>query len=720
MSVGSLGGAGDGLNGLDPLIAVGNWNEPKTAYGKVKGKKIKKKKGKSSTIYPFNKVQESESGHIFEIDDTPGSERIHLFHRSGTFQEIHPNGDSVTKVVRDNYTSILRDDYVHIDGHCNVTIDKALKILVNADKTPNVSTSAVNFDIEVGENANVNIIINRGNCNVRLKNGDANFLLNHGDVNIRQEAGNYNHFVNGDYNLEVAGHMHMVVGEDHVTEIGGNRDVRVDGTFDNLMLTMGYKETTILLGDLKCNILAGNKQLFVGKAYSQTIGVNKLTNILGLEEKTVGISYSISSPIISLNGIVGAGGPGMGFDITPTGYTISHPMSINFVSPVISVTGTTSVDIFSPGTVRMNSGIDTHILSGGLMNMTSGISLNLLSEGTVNTLASGGIFTTGSSINLNGIPAVPIPAEPAIGGIMGLSTSRITPPLLPTIPIIPYVPGSMGVWRRTINGVTPMILLRTSIMSLKAQLAILDTAANTIAGLKGQTGGIADSSTILKSITEGIGSALSPVTKVMADVTNGAAEVVANVQGAVDNVTGTIQDIASIPQEAMQAAISEVTALTEENGFIEGIKGALGAVTGFIGDIAQTITDIMCTIIDAIGGALDAVMKAIDDAIAAIMKGINAVLDTIGAVIDKIMEVIGKIIKAITDAIAKVFDAIGGFIDDIMAGIDDIFSSLGGKPIGCGQSVQAEAAETANQKDYSAALANGEISAAEYDRLVNG
>jgi hypothetical protein len=27
---------------------------------------------------------------------------------------------------------------------------------------------------------------------------------------------------------------------------------------------------------------------------------------------------------------------------------------------------------------------------------------------------------------------------------------------------------------------------------------------------------------------------------------------------------------------------------------------------------------------------------------------------------------------------------------------------------------------TANQKDYSAALANGEISAAEYDRLVNG
>ena len=59
MSVGSLGGAGDGLNGLDPLIAVGNWNEPKTAYGKVKGKKIKKKKGKSSTIYPFNKVQES-------------------------------------------------------------------------------------------------------------------------------------------------------------------------------------------------------------------------------------------------------------------------------------------------------------------------------------------------------------------------------------------------------------------------------------------------------------------------------------------------------------------------------------------------------------------------------------------------------------------------------------------------------------------------------------
>ena len=38
MSLGGLGGASDALSGLDPLLAVGNWNEPKTAYGKVKGK----------------------------------------------------------------------------------------------------------------------------------------------------------------------------------------------------------------------------------------------------------------------------------------------------------------------------------------------------------------------------------------------------------------------------------------------------------------------------------------------------------------------------------------------------------------------------------------------------------------------------------------------------------------------------------------------------------
>ena len=44
--------------------------------------------------YPNNHVYESESGHVQEFDDTPGAERIHTYHRAGTFEEIHPDGSS--------------------------------------------------------------------------------------------------------------------------------------------------------------------------------------------------------------------------------------------------------------------------------------------------------------------------------------------------------------------------------------------------------------------------------------------------------------------------------------------------------------------------------------------------------------------------------------------------------------------------------------------------
>lgn len=61
--------------------------------------------------YPYNKVMASESGHVQEIDDTPGYERIHTFHRSGTFDEMQPNGDRVQKTVGNHYRIIYKDEY---------------------------------------------------------------------------------------------------------------------------------------------------------------------------------------------------------------------------------------------------------------------------------------------------------------------------------------------------------------------------------------------------------------------------------------------------------------------------------------------------------------------------------------------------------------------------------------------------------------------------------
>lgn len=40
------------------------------------------------TLYPYNTTYTTKSGHAIELDDTPGHERLHIWHRSGCYEEI--------------------------------------------------------------------------------------------------------------------------------------------------------------------------------------------------------------------------------------------------------------------------------------------------------------------------------------------------------------------------------------------------------------------------------------------------------------------------------------------------------------------------------------------------------------------------------------------------------------------------------------------------------
>ena len=59
-----------------------------------------------AAVYPFNHVYESESGHLVEIDDTPSKERLHWFHRSGTFTEFHPKGNRTDRTMGHHFDVI--------------------------------------------------------------------------------------------------------------------------------------------------------------------------------------------------------------------------------------------------------------------------------------------------------------------------------------------------------------------------------------------------------------------------------------------------------------------------------------------------------------------------------------------------------------------------------------------------------------------------------------
>jgi len=158
--------------------------------------------------YPYNHVRESESGHTWECDDTPGAERITEYHRSGTHYEIFPDGSKVERIVRDNYTVILKDNHVQIDGNTYVTIDKALRILQNTDQE-----SGKNFDVQVGQGANVNVEVMQGSVNLTLHDGD------------------YNAYVNGNYTLDVTGNMTERIGKKRFSHSGEDTHIKTNRTY---------------------------------------------------------------------------------------------------------------------------------------------------------------------------------------------------------------------------------------------------------------------------------------------------------------------------------------------------------------------------------------------------------------------------------------------------------------------------------------------------------
>ena len=124
-------------------------------------------------VYPYNKVYQSESGHVIEVDDTVGKERLSTYHRSGTFQEVHPDGSVVQRIVNDNYQIVAKDDKIYIAGNADLTVEKG-------NVTINVNTGNVDMKVLKG---NVTSEITEGNLKADILKGTTD-VLSEGKITI--------------------------------------------------------------------------------------------------------------------------------------------------------------------------------------------------------------------------------------------------------------------------------------------------------------------------------------------------------------------------------------------------------------------------------------------------------------------------------------------------------------------------------------------------------
>jgi GH24 family phage-related lysozyme (muramidase) len=212
-----------------PIAGGGFWSEPYPAY---------------NPEYPYDNATVTESGHIFELDDTPGFERIHLAHRTGTYKEWFPTGTEVQKITKSRYTIVMADDFLHVMGDVNLTVSSGCNIKVVGDAV-----------IEVGNNLSVNV------------------------------AGDFDASVGGDFNIK-ATNINLQA-EDDITLFSGTQHFTASDSID---ATSG---ATTIGSDGDLNLAAG------GNFNAQGVALNLLAEAqAALTGATVGISG-----VVQINGL---------------------------------------------------------------------------------------------------------------------------------------------------------------------------------------------------------------------------------------------------------------------------------------------------------------------------------------------------------------------------------------------------------------------------------
>jgi hypothetical protein len=96
-------------------------------------------------IYPNNHVYQSESGHVLEFDDTSGKERISVFHKSGSYDEVYEGGDRSVVIVGDSYEVVIQNKNIYITGDLNLNVDG------------NINTKCKKYKLEVLEDMEVTV-----------------------------------------------------------------------------------------------------------------------------------------------------------------------------------------------------------------------------------------------------------------------------------------------------------------------------------------------------------------------------------------------------------------------------------------------------------------------------------------------------------------------------------------------------------------------------------
>ena len=164
------------------------------------------------TKYPSNKVFQTESGHQFEIDDTPGATRIRVAHKSGSYYEIHDDG-SITSVSVGNHHHYAKGGTTFtIDQNADLKFVGSQRIAVSGDsyiETKGDSYASVAGDMIAAVNGS-HVSSVKGNSYSKI-------------------GGNHTSKTDGDHNAQVMGSTTIKTEGDSLIKTKGDSTINAEG-----------------------------------------------------------------------------------------------------------------------------------------------------------------------------------------------------------------------------------------------------------------------------------------------------------------------------------------------------------------------------------------------------------------------------------------------------------------------------------------------------------
>lgn len=211
--------------------------------------------------YPHNQVSETPSGHIIEIDDTPGGERVMIRHRTGAGVDFRADGTVIITSKHQKIEVTGGDHTTIIEGEGNLVYKGNLNLSVSGD-----------FNVDIG--------------------------------------GNYNVKVGGDKKEEIKGRHTKVVNRDQNYTIRGAQSTQVIGMSTETVLD----DKNLIVKGTSNQFVEGNIEILSGAqlittAVQEWVAASSTANITARHISMIGHKGTIGGPLVDHYGKTYGGFP---------------------------------------------------------------------------------------------------------------------------------------------------------------------------------------------------------------------------------------------------------------------------------------------------------------------------------------------------------------------------------------------------------------------------